>query len=609
VSSARIIVAWTEPANTDGTVIRDGSHYEVQYRLSGDTAWRSSVIGFDFQTLQLLGLTVATEYEVRVRAVDIASPPHYGVWSDTVQVTTPGDTLPPSTPAAPTVASASNSIQVVHTLGIADGGTYNLEPDLKQLQVHASDTGPGYEPDATTLVGRMSATFAMMAAQVPAIGTFQVTSTAALWVKVIAEDESGNPSAASVAAQSTAILIPAANIGDLTADKIVSGDFRGALGLLGLFRTAVSGARFEAGTNDDTDLTGFRLYRPSGTLALNGDASTGDFLAYQPDGAKKTFQIAADTGNVYLYGADGTTPALSLTAATGQIDMIGKVTAETTGTSGDRLEVNPAFASHNYTGTRPALVFYTEDDPPGPAFITGNTDSGTSYLSMYSGPSVAGPVFTQSALRLYPGELNLQIDDGNPANDQAQLRLIGGGGGGSIAVLDAGGAKGVVIGNVVQEFGWDVNNRLVTSSTGSQLVSGGLVKSFVIPHPVDESRWLVHGCTESPTAGVEYAGQAEIVDQLAIVELPAYFEALCEAEGRYVFLSPMITSMGRQPMVPSAAASEVSGGRFHILCAAPDGTRINWLVKATRKDAGFPVEPLRSEVTVSGDGPYRYLSA
>lgn len=637
VSNARIIVAWSEPANTDGTVIRDGSHYEVQYRVVGDTAWQSSVVGFDFHQLQLLDLTVATQYEVRVRAVDIASPPHYGVWSDTVQVTTPGDTIPPATPAAPIVAAAATAIQVRHNLGAASGGTFNLDPDLHHLEVHSSTAGPEYEPDATTLLGTLAATQGMIAATTPAIGTFTVTSTAVLWVKVVAVDISGNRSPASVGAQSTAILIPSANIGDLDASKITSGDLTSTIGLLGLLRTAPTGARFEAGTNTDSGKTGMRLYRTSGTLALEGQGTTGDFIAYQPDGVKKTFRIAADTGNVYLYQADGSTPALTLTASTGLIDMVGKLTTGTPG--GDRIEVNPAYTVPG-GDTRPALVFRSDSaTAAGPARVTGNNDPVSStagdYLSMASGPSAAGAVFTQGALRLYSDQIQLQVDDGTVDGVLSGLFLTGGGGGGSIAeitaggitalsmtntgtvvnggasgqvVASAGGASGLVINSSAAQLGWSDSNRVTLTAGGSQLISGGTVKSFVIDHPVSGDRLLVHACLEGPASGVIYRGIVEIVDHYAAVELPAYFEALT-TDDRQVFLQPDLAVSQGMPMVCSAAPTEIRDGRFYVICPAPDGTRVHWQVLATRKDASFPVEPLRSEVTVSGDGPYRYLAA
>ena len=200
---------------------------------------------------------------------------------------------------------------------------------------------------------------------------------------------------------------------------------------------------------------------------------------------------------------------------------------------------------------------------------------------------------------------------------------------------------------------------------GGVYANGAAVKSFIIPHPTDDDRWLVHGCTESPTAGVEYWGEAEIVDGVADVPLPGYFEALTLPD-RQVWVSVMIpddlnewlqrpppaqrakrtaavaspeppgrearsgSSSGERsrpseewlrrrderppavattttPTIPRAAASPPRDGTFRIICDGPDGTRVAWLVKAARKDAPFEVEPLRADIEVHGDGPYRYF--
>lgn len=144
------------------------------------------------------------------------------------------------------------------------------------------------------------------------------------------------------------------------------------------------------------------------------------------------------------------------------------------------------------------------------------------------------------------------------------------------------------------------NGETRVTLNGDEGAAFGL-KPFIIDHPNDPDRWLVHGCTESPMAGVEYWGEAEIKNGEAVVELPSYFESLTLIENRIVQVTPI-------DELCLVAASRIENGQFTIKCSGPDGTKISWLVKAERKDAaGFDVEPLKSEVTVCGDGPYRYL--
>jgi hypothetical protein len=79
-----------------------------------------------------------------------------------------------------------------------------------------------------------------------------------------------------------------------------------------------------------------------------------------------------------------------------------------------------------------------------------------------------------------------------------------------------------------------------------------------------------------------------------------------------VFLSPVLAVGARRTPDGCRPQPQVRGhGQTGSTSCAPhlDGTKVNWLVKATRKGVDFPVEPLRSDVKVRGAGPYRYLVA
>jgi len=163
--------------------------------------------------------------------------------------------------------------------------------------------------------------------------------------------------------------------------------------------------------------------------------------------------------------------------------------------------------------------------------------------------------------------------------------------------------------------------------------SGGTaIKTFVIDHPTDPDRWLVHACVEGPEALVQYRGVAIIDGGTARVELPDYFEAATRAEGRQVQAtmqlpeepltipgipasvtvpfrtSPGVGDIPEHLMVRPVAASSPKDGQFRLACPAPDGTKIAWTVTAVRADVDHVVaEPLRSDYDAHGDGPYRYL--
>lgn len=339
LSRSQVQVRWVAPTqNTDGTAFVDGSHYEIRYRATGVSApdWAIQFVPIDQVTFLLQDLDPGTEYEFQIRVLDTASPPNASAWSASHLMTTNLDVIPPPTPAAPTVAGSRIAVQVKHTLGVSTGGTFNLPLDLEHLEVHVGTTS-GFTPSDTTRVGKIIATWGLIQGQIPVVETFAVDATTQVWVKVIAVDVGGNKSGPSAAASVTAQLIDSAHISDLTATKITAGTLSATIALSGLFRTAVSGARFEAGVNGT--LNGHRLYRPSGTLALYGQASTGDLISYRPDGTTRAFHLVASTGDVILYRADGSTPALKLTGSTGDIYFTGEMrTAE----SGLRWVINPA---------------------------------------------------------------------------------------------------------------------------------------------------------------------------------------------------------------------------------------------------------------------------
>jgi hypothetical protein len=158
-------------------------------------------------------------------------------------------------------------------------------------------------------------------------------------------------------------------------------------------------------------------------------------------------------------------------------------------------------------------------------------------------------------------------------------------------------------GNYVSFF-WDGNLKIY--------VDGGHVKNFVIDHPVDPNRWLIHGCLEGPEAGVYYRGEAELTGASMEVELPSYFTALVDETTASVQVTPILTTVGKDLDACSLAASRVRNGRFTVArtgsgLPSKHAQPFFWRVEATRRDVKpLNVEPLKSAVNVYGDGPYRY---
>jgi hypothetical protein len=125
-------------------------------------------------------------------------------------------------------------------------------------------------------------------------------------------------------------------------------------------------------------------------------------------------------------------------------------------------------------------------------------------------------------------------------------------------------------------------------------------KSFIIDHPLDNNKHLVHVCLEGPEAGVYYRGKGEIVNGSFVeVQLPSYVGALCTD------LTVQITHI-YDGSVKVFSASEVDTASNTFTVHGENG-RFNWLVHGKRGDV--TVEPNKADVTVRGDGPYKYIVA
>ncbi|MBI4917958.1 MAG: hypothetical protein HY825_19125 [Acidobacteria bacterium] len=115
---------------------------------------------------------------------------------------------------------------------------------------------------------------------------------------------------------------------------------------------------------------------------------------------------------------------------------------------------------------------------------------------------------------------------------------------------------------------------------GNAAVTGTLTKgggAFRIDHPLDpENKVLQHSFVESPDMMNIYNGNV-VTDALgeAIVELPAYFEAL-NRDFRY-----QLTVIGE--FAQATVASKVADGRFVIRTDKP-GVEVSWQVTGIRKD-------------------------
>jgi hypothetical protein len=137
----------------------------------------------------------------------------------------------------------------------------------------------------------------------------------------------------------------------------------------------------------------------------------------------------------------------------------------------------------------------------------------------------------------------------------------------------------------------------------------GIFKTFIVGHPTDPKRYLVHATLEGPEGAVYYRGSARLEKGRAEIVLPSYFEAFTRPEDRTVLLTAVD---GFDPIaVVSRKGARIRDGRFTVESSNRRSIQaFDWEVKAVRADgARLAAEPLREDIAVAGAGPYTYVAA
>ena len=112
---------------------------------------------------------------------------------------------------------------------------------------------------------------------------------------------------------------------------------------------------------------------------------------------------------------------------------------------------------------------------------------------------------------------------------------------------------------------------------------------------------MVHATLEGSSADVFYRGISELKNGQITISLPEYFEDLTESEGRTVLL----TNINGYDILSS---SKIKDGVFTVNCNNNiSQQKFCWMVMAVRKNTGFKVDPMKDEVDMRGDLPYKYL--
>lgn len=123
--------------------------------------------------------------------------------------------------------------------------------------------------------------------------------------------------------------------------------------------------------------------------------------------------------------------------------------------------------------------------------------------------------------------------------------------------------------------------------------TGPTGKNFIIEHPNESNKLLIHSCLEGPETGVYYRGRGEITNDSSVtIQLPDYVADLAYSWTIYV-------AAVYDGVIRIYNFSEVENNQFQVY---GENGKFHWSVMGKRQD--IVVEPLKADVTVSGEGPY-----
>jgi hypothetical protein len=138
-----------------------------------------------------------------------------------------------------------------------------------------------------------------------------------------------------------------------------------------------------------------------------------------------------------------------------------------------------------------------------------------------------------------------------------------------------------------------------TGATGVGCIGPTGPKSFIIQHPTNKDKYLVHACLEGAEAGVYYRGISEIIDDNSIeIVLPDYASKIADS------FTVHVTCIYNGVSINSYNCSDVSDNKFTVY--GRNG-RFNWFAIGKRLD--IDVEPNKADVIVKGNGPYLWIDS
>jgi hypothetical protein len=162
-----------------------------------------------------------------------------------------------------------------------------------------------------------------------------------------------------------------------------------------------------------------------------------------------------------------------------------------------------------------------------------------------------------------------------------------------------------------------IGTNVLTFDTTTKEIKYNTAKTFVIDHPFNPDRYLVHACLEGPEAGVYYRGKGQTTkhdpDEFPEIStgysLVFYDEILLpEYTKAWEYLTFHVTvSDDLMPLdlFPQIKVKQMDQGRYFAISNCR--CTYDWLVFAQRSPINC--EPRKEAVILKGNGPYTYLSS
>ena len=124
-------------------------------------------------------------------------------------------------------------------------------------------------------------------------------------------------------------------------------------------------------------------------------------------------------------------------------------------------------------------------------------------------------------------------------------------------------------------------------------------KTFVIDHPINPDKYLVHACLEGPEAGVYYRGEGKIEnDKYTTIFLPEYVSTF--ADNLSVQITQILNNIDDNMII--LGATKIENNKFEV-CGK--NSSFWWTVYGKRIDIN--VEPNKKDVELKGNGPYIWI--